>query len=66
MTLDYYIPKALVPSRSAPVVGYCTYKLILILNPTTTNLELECNQLLIWLEPLRNLEQRPSLRSSFQ
>ncbi len=66
MTPGYYIPKAIMPSRSTPIVGYYTSELIPILNPTTANSELECNQLLTQLEQLCNLEQRPSHRSSSQ
>jgi hypothetical protein len=66
MTPGYYILKAIMPSRSTPIVGYYTSELIPILNPIAANLELECNQLLTQLEQLCNLEQRPSHRSSSQ
>jgi hypothetical protein len=63
---NYYIPRAFVSSRLALVVKYYTSESVLVLNPTTTNLELERNQLLNWLEQLYNLEQKPSHWSSFQ
>jgi len=63
---DYYILKAIVPTQSVPIVGYCTSKRLLILNPTTTNSKLEHNQLLNQLKHLHNLEQRPSHQSGFQ
>jgi hypothetical protein len=44
-TPNYYIPKTIIPSRSTPVGGCYTFKLVLVLNPTTTNLKLEHNQL---------------------
>jgi len=43
---DYYIPKAIVPTQSVPIIGYYTSKRLFILNPTTTNSKLEHNQLL--------------------
>jgi hypothetical protein len=52
----YYIPRAIVPSRSMLIVGYYTFEPVPILNPTKIDLELECNQLLTWLEQLYNLE----------
>jgi len=48
------------------IVGYYTFEPVPILNPTKIDLELECNQLLTWLEQLYNLEWRPSHRSGFQ
>jgi hypothetical protein len=45
-TPSYYIPKAIVPSRSTLVVGYYTFEPIPVLNPIATNSKLECNQLL--------------------
>jgi hypothetical protein len=45
-------------SQSTSVVGYYTFELVLSLNPTTIDSELERTQLLTWLEQLHNLEQR--------
>jgi len=46
ITPRYYIPKAIIPSRLALIVGYYIFKPIAILNPTTIYSKLECNQLL--------------------
>jgi hypothetical protein len=54
------------PFQSTPVVGYYTFKPILVLNLVIANSKLECNQLLTRLEQLCNLEQRPSHRLGFQ
>jgi len=63
MTPSYYIPKAIMPSQSTPIIGYYTSELIPILNPTATNSELECNQLLTQLEQLCNLKQRHEFKN---
>jgi hypothetical protein len=46
MTLDYYIPRAIVLSPSSSIIGYYTSEQIFILNPTATNVELEHNKLI--------------------
>jgi hypothetical protein len=38
---DYYIPKIIVLTQSTSIVGYYTYKLIPILNPTVVDSKLE-------------------------
>ncbi len=60
VTPGYYIPRVVILFRLTSIVGCYTYEPIHVLNPTITDLELECNQLLNQLEQLRNLEQRPS------
>ncbi len=49
-TLGYYIPKVTMSSWSTPIIGCYTSKLVLVLNPTATNLKLDRYQLLIQLE----------------
>ncbi len=66
MTPGYYIPRVTIPSQWTLVVGYHTFKLIIILNPTTTYSTLEHNQFLHQLEQLHNLKQRPSHQCNFQ
>jgi hypothetical protein len=50
ITPRYYIPKAIIPSWLALIVGYYIKKPIPILNPTTIYSKLECNQLLKLIE----------------
>ncbi len=50
MTLGYYIPRTIMPSRSTVIVGYYTLELVFISNPTIVDLELEHNQLLTQLD----------------
>jgi hypothetical protein len=66
MTPNYYIPKTTVLYQLALVVHYYTFEPVPILNPTSLDLELECNQFLTWLEQLHNLERRPSHRYGSQ
>ncbi len=63
---SYYIPKAIVPTWSTPVVGYYTSEPVHVLNPTIAYSKLEHNQLLNQLEQIHNLEQRPSHWPNFQ
>jgi hypothetical protein len=66
VTPNYYIPRTIVLARSILVVGYYTFELVFILNPTITNSNLVDNKYLTWLEQLHNLEQKPSHRFDFQ
>jgi hypothetical protein len=54
------------PLNQHQFIVYYAFQSIPLLNPILTNSKLECNQFLIWLEQLHNLEQRPSHWSNFQ